>query len=585
MTSHYGVPMSFLTRIKIGPRLGAGFAIVLLLLGAVGGTGLLQASRIFDGTQQIGMNWLPSIETLGNLRNQAQDVRRTSLRMLISGDASEKAALHDQHAQMVSQFGSTFDGYSKLVSSAEERRVADSIGTAWSQYLDDDKKIDALAMSADGGAADARAAVSTTSAKSFQALMDLINQDVTLNHNGSTAEVAMAKDAYHSAFAWTIVLIVIAIGFGATIALFITRSITGPIARAVEVAETVARGDLTARIQVDGSDEAAQLLGALRHMNERLVDLVGRVRTGSEGIATASAQIAAGNTDLSQRTEEQAASLEETAASMEELTATVKQNADNATQGNTLAGQASQTATRGGEVVGRVVDTMRDIANSSEQVAQIISVIEGIAFQTNILALNAAVEAARAGEQGRGFAVVAGEVRTLAQRSATAAREIKELISVSVERVNNGTALVDDAGRTMGEIVQSVKRVADLMNEISAASGEQRTGIEQVNQAVTQMDEVTQQNAALVEEASAAAQSMSSQATALREMVSVFNIGSAGRTATASLAPAANVVASAAVKRPAPSRPAPARAPAAPAPNADRREPATATSDDDWQTF
>ncbi|QGZ58295.1 methyl-accepting chemotaxis protein [Paraburkholderia acidiphila] len=577
--------MSFLTRIKIGPRLGAGFAIVLLLLGAVGGIGLLQASRIFDGTQEIGANWLPSVETLGILRNQAQDVRRTSLRMLISNDASEKGALHDQHAQMISQFGTTFDGYSKLVSSAEERRVADSISTAWSQYLDDDKKIDALVMSTDGGTPDARAAVSSASAKSFQNLMDLINQDVTLNHNGSTAEVAKAKDAYHSAFAWTIALIVLAIGFGATIALFITRSITGPIARAVDVAETVARGDLTARIEVEGSDEAAQLLGALRHMNERLVDLVGRVRTGSEGIATASAQIAAGNTDLSQRTEEQAASLEETAASMEELTATVKQNADNATQGNTLAGQASQTATRGGEVVGRVVDTMRDIANSSEQVAQIISVIEGIAFQTNILALNAAVEAARAGEQGRGFAVVAGEVRTLAQRSATAAREIKELISVSVERVNNGTALVDDAGRTMGEIVQSVKRVADLMNEISAASGEQRTGIEQVNQAVTQMDEVTQQNAALVEEASAAAQSMSSQAAALRELVSVFNIGSAGRAATSSIAPMAKVVAGATVKRPAASKPAPARASAAPAPKADRREPATATSDDDWQTF
>ncbi|CAD6518055.1 hypothetical protein LMG27952_00943 [Paraburkholderia hiiakae] len=577
--------MSFLTRIKIGPRLGAGFAIVLLLLGAVGGIGLLQASRIFDGTQEIGANWLPSVETLGNLRNQAQDVRRTSLRMLIASDASEKATLHDQHSQMIGQFGTTFDGYSKLVSSAEEHRVADSIGTAWSQYLDDDKKIEALVMSADGGSADARAAVSTASAKSFQALMDLINQDVTLNHNGSTAEVAMAKAAYHSAFAWTIALLVLAIGFGATIALFITRSITGPIARAVDVAETVARGDLTARIEVDGSDEAAQLLGALRHMNERLVDLVGRVRTGSEGIATASAQIAAGNTDLSQRTEEQAASLEETAASMEELTATVKQNADNATQGNTLAGQASQTATRGGEVVGRVVDTMRDIANSSEQVAQIISVIEGIAFQTNILALNAAVEAARAGEQGRGFAVVAGEVRTLAQRSATAAREIKELISVSVERVNNGTALVDDAGRTMGEIVQSVKRVADLMNEISAASGEQRTGIEQVNQAVTQMDEVTQQNAALVEEASAAAQSMSSQAAALRELVSMFNIGAAGRAATASIAPTTKIVASATVKRAAPSRPAPVRAASASAPKADRREPATATSNDDWQTF
>jgi methyl-accepting chemotaxis protein len=578
--------MSFLTRIKIGPRLGAGFAIVLLLLAAVGGIGLVQASRIFDGTQNIGSNWLPSVETLGNLRNLAQDVRRTSLRTLLATDASEKASLHDRHAQMVNQFATTLDAYSKLVSSAEEHRVFESIASAWQRYLDDDKKVDELATSADGGSADARASLSKASAQSFQSVMELINQDVTLNHNGSSAEVAAAKAAYQAAFAWAVGLIVIAIGFGAAIALVITRSITTPIARAVEVAETVARGDLTTRIEVQGNDEASQLLGALRHMNERLVDLVGRVRTGSEGIATASAQIAAGNTDLSQRTEEQAASLEETAASMEQLTATVKQNADNATQGNTLAGQASQTATRGGEVVGRVVETMREISSSSEQVAQIISVIEGIAFQTNILALNAAVEAARAGEQGRGFAVVAGEVRTLAQRSATAAREIKELITVSVERVNNGTALVDDAGRTMVEIVQSVKRVADLMNEISAASGEQRTGIEQVNQAVTQMDEVTQQNAALVEEASAAAQSMSSQATALRELVSVFNIGAAGRTASASAAStAAPMVASATVKRAVVSRPAAVRAPAAPLPKAERREMAAATSDDDWQTF
>jgi len=262
-------------------------------------------------------------------------------------------------------------------------------------------------------------------------------------------------------------------------------------------------------------------------MNERLVDVVGRVRSSSESIAIGSAQIASGNTDLSQRTEEQAASLEETAASMEELTATVKQNTENARQGNTLASNASDVACRGGEVVGKVVETMHDISSSSAKVAEIITVIEGIAFQTNILALNAAVEAARAGEQGRGFAVVAGEVRTLAQRSATAAKEIKELINESVAKVGVGSALVDDAGRTMHEVVQSVKRVTDLMGEITAASIEQHTGIEQVNQAVMRMDEVTQQNAALVEEASAAAQSMASQSSTLRELVSVFRLSGA----------------------------------------------------------
>ncbi|WP_322101484.1 methyl-accepting chemotaxis protein [Paraburkholderia sp. J41] len=575
--------MSLLTRLKIGPRLGAAFAIVLLLLGAVGGIGLIEASRIFGGTTQIGENWLPSVEALGKMRNLADDVRLASLRMIIVGNGADQGALHDRHEQDAKQFAAALDSYSKLVSSPEERKLFDDLGVAWQHYLDDDRKVEALANSPDVNSADQRVGVTTASAKSFEVALDLIDQDIALNHSGSAAQVADAKAAYGTAFAWIASLTVIAIGIGATLAFFITRSITRPMALAVEVAETVARGDLTARIEAQGRDEAGQLLLALRHMNERLVDLVGRVRTSSEGIATAAAEIAAGNTDLSQRTEEQAASLEETAASMEQLTATVKQNADNATQGNTLAGQASQTATRGGDVVGRVVDTMRDISHSSEQVAQIISVIEGIAFQTNILALNAAVEAARAGEQGRGFAVVAGEVRTLAQRSASAAKEIKDLITVSVERVNNGTALVDDAGRTMSEIVQSVKRVADLMNEISAASGEQRTGIEQVNTAVTQMDEVTQQNAALVEQASAAAQSMSSQAAALRELVSVFNIGTA---AAKTAAPAfAAPAAATAARKPAPARPAPQRAGAVAAPKPERREPAVATSDQDWETF
>ncbi|MFP3794992.1 methyl-accepting chemotaxis protein [Paraburkholderia sp. SIMBA_027] len=594
--------MSFLSHLKIGPRLSAGFAVVLLLLGAVGGIGLLQASRIYDGTLALGDDWLPSVQTLGRLRSVADDVRRTSLRSLLAVDAADKDALRTQHAQFITDFAATLDAYSKLVSSAEERRCYDEINAAWTAYLDHDKQLQTLADAGDSGAADARALASGASAKSFATAQSLINDDIKLNQQGAEAEVARAKSAYAGAFAWTIGLIALAIALGIVIALVITRSITAPLARAVSVAETVARGDLTARIDVTGNDEASQLLSALRHMNERLVDLVARVRTGSEGIATAAAQIAAGNTDLSQRTEEQAASLEETAASMEELTATVKQNADNATQGNTLAGQASSTATRGGEVVGRVVDTMRGISQSSEQVAQIISVIEGIAFQTNILALNAAVEAARAGEQGRGFAVVAGEVRTLAQRSATAAKEIKDLIATSVERVNNGTALVDDAGRTMSEIVQSVRRVADLMGEITAASGEQRTGIEQVSQAVSQMDEVTQQNAALVEEASAAAQSLSTQAGALRELVSVFKVSGAAASAvsmtstTAVRAPAA--VAAPAVK-PVSASPAAAKRRATPAPRAAASEPAlrqpapraepvaaaAATSDDDWETF
>jgi methyl-accepting chemotaxis protein len=292
----------------------------------------------------------------------------------------------------------------------------------------------------------------------------------------------------------------------------------------VDVAQRVAAGDLTSSIESTSRDETGMLLGALRDMNDSLRKIVTEVRTGTEGIASASKEIAAGNADLSSRTEEQASSLEETASAMEELASTVRQNADNAKQANQLAAAASQVAVKGGTVVGDVVQTMSSINESSRKIADIISVIDGIAFQTNILALNAAVEAARAGEQGRGFAVVATEVRTLAQRSAAAAKEIKQLISDSVAKVEDGTRLVDQAGATMEEIVASVKQVTEIIGEITSASQEQSSGIEQVNQAVMQMDQVTQQNAALVEEAAAGAESMREQAQQLGDVVAVFTI-------------------------------------------------------------
>jgi methyl-accepting chemotaxis protein len=322
------------------------------------------------------------------------------------------------------------------------------------------------------------------------------------------------------------ILGVIALVFGSAIILsiLIVRSITKPVNEAVNVANAVASGDLTSRIDVTSNNETGRLMLALKQMNDNLVDLVSKVRTSTDSIYTASSEIASGNSDLSQRTEEQASSLEETASSMEELTSTVKQNADNARQANQLASSASEVAVKGGAVVEQVVQTMSAINDSSKKIVDIISVIDGIAFQTNILALNAAVEAARAGEQGRGFAVVATEVRTLAQRSAAAAKEIKELIGDSVSKVEDGTRLVDEAGATMSEIVNSVKHVTDIMAEISAASQEQSSGIEQVNQAVAQMDEATQQNAALVEEAAAAAESMQEQAHALSQAVAVFKL-------------------------------------------------------------
>jgi len=308
---------------------------------------------------------------------------------------------------------------------------------------------------------------------------------------------------------------------------YLVRAIGRPLETAVAVARRVAAGDLDARITVDSRNEFGQLLAALRDMTTSLAGIVGEVRSGSEVIATASSQIAMGNMDLSSRTEQQASSIEETAASVEELTTTVRQNAENARQANGLAAGASEVATRGGAVVAEVVDTMGAINDSARKIVDIIAVIDGIAFQTNILALNAAVEAARAGEQGRGFAVVASEVRNLAQRSAGAAKEIKALITDSVEKVDSGSRLVSQAGSTMEEIVQSVRRVADIMGEITAASNEQSAGIEQIHQAISQMDQVTQQNAALVEEAASAAQSLEDSAAQLAQRVSVFKTGGA----------------------------------------------------------
>ena len=332
-------------------------------------------------------------------------------------------------------------------------------------------------------------------------------------------------------------------GIAAAIALgfFMIRAIVRPLDEAVRVADAVAAGDLTQQISATGNDEIGRLMRAMQHMNDSLTDTIRRVRTGTDAITVASGEIATGNADLSSRTESQASSLEETASSMEELTSTVKQNAENARQANQLVVSTAEIAAKGGSVVSEVVVTMESIKDSSRKIADIIGVIDGIAFQTNILALNAAVEAARAGEQGRGFAVVASEVRSLAQRSAGAAKEIKALIEDSVGKVDAGGKLVDEAGKTMDEIVTSVKRVTDIMSEIAAASHEQSAGIEQVNQAVGQMDEMTQQNAALVEEAAAAAESLREQAGKLSEAVSVFRVDSSAMARVA--APASREVA------------------------------------------
>ncbi len=390
------------------------------------------------------------------------------------------------------------------------------------------------------------------------------------------------KNAYENSRATLLVLVALSAllgtGFGILITRSLTRQLGGEPAYAAEVAGRIAAGDLGTDVQLRAGDERS-LLFAMKSMRDRLARIVSEVRQGTDAIASSSAEIASGNLDLSSRTEEQASSLEETASSMEELTSTVKQNADNARQANVLAQTASTVAGQGGDVVAQVVQTMGSINDSSKKIVDIITVIDGIAFQTNILALNAAVEAARAGEQGRGFAVVAGEVRTLAQRSAAAAKEIKGLIGDSVDKVEIGTRLVDQAGSTMHEVVSSIQRVTDIMAEISAASQEQTRGIEQINQAISQMDNVTQQNAGLVEEAAAASEALQNQAGKLAKLVSVFRLDDRVQ-AAAPAAPAAPVraakrAATLAAPRPAPVvKPAPARAPA--------RAPAAA---DEWAEF
>jgi methyl-accepting chemotaxis protein len=366
--------------------------------------------------------------------------------------------------------------------------------------------------------------VSTQMRPAMKPLLAALGQLANLQINKARQEYADAHHIYKRFTVINAVLTSLILCAAALTCWMLIRSITNPLSEAVRVARTVASGDLTSTISVTGRDETSELLTALKHMNDRLLDIVGGVRSSSEAIGSATKQIAAGNLDLSSRTEQQAASLEETAASMEQLTGAVRHNADNARHASALAGSASDIAVRGNEVVARVIGTMGEISESSARIAAIIGMIEGIAFQTNILALNAAVEAARAGEQGRGFAVVAQEVRALAQRSSSAAKEIKGLIGTSGVCVAAGTELVAQAGQTMREIIDAVSRVTDIMNEIAAASIQQSKGIDQVGQAVTQMDEVTQQNAALVEEAAAAAHSLQDQALRLNAAVAVFSV-------------------------------------------------------------
>ncbi|PHV06945.1 methyl-accepting chemotaxis protein [Janthinobacterium sp. BJB412] len=567
---------------KIGARLGIGFGIILLILVA-----MVLSANFLNYSNKSELTRGLQLSTAKNLQAAAMKSA-----MLETGIAMRNIGLQSDVSLMQKEEGKVKD-QRKRYETAVEALKALGLNDAEKKVLADiaalDKDVDTafkeaigqvLAFNSEGAAKVIASRIDPLNTQTLASINKMVEMQQTAAREVLDGSVAADTRLMLMLFG----LGAVAVALGVACAFVITRSITGPLSGAVEVAQKVAGGELTSHVVVEGKDETSELLQALKDMNDSLAKTVGDVRAGTETITVASREIASGNADLSSRTESQASSLEETASSMEELTSTVKQNADNARQANQLAVSASSVAVKGGSVVSQVVDTMGSIKESSRKIVDIIGVIDGIAFQTNILALNAAVEAARAGEQGRGFAVVASEVRNLAQRSAGAAKEIKELIGDSVNKVDAGSKLVDEAGQTMDLIVTSIKQVADIMGEITAATQEQSNGIEEVNQAITQMDEMTQQNAALVEQAAAAAESMQEQAQKLAQAVSIFKLSAddnAPRHAAPQLAP--RPAASKAVAAPRPAAAARAAAPAAS--KAAPKKLASAASSDEWEEF
>nr|WP_217283935.1 methyl-accepting chemotaxis protein [Aquabacterium terrae] len=510
-------------RLNLGKRLAIGFAAILALLLIVavaagrGVTALNEDLRVMYEDRAV------PIEQLGEVTRLLLRNRVLVMDMMAFPSADNLAKRDTELKQNIEQVGKIWGQFSQKRMSAEIRGDADAFISLRKSYVADGLipiRDAMLASKPDEARRIYQETLSPVAAKVAAALSKLVSSQIAEGR----AEFERSRAEGRSLLMLTIALTSAAALLGAFLAWAITRSITRPLAQALDIAETVARGDLTSRVEVTTRDETGRLLSALGEMVKNLVHIVGTVRTSSESIATGSTQIATGNTDLSQRTEEQASNLQQTAASMEQLSGTVKSNAETARQAAQLAASASDVASRGGAVVGKVVSTMDAISESSKKIADIIGVIDGIAFQTNILALNAAVEAARAGDQGRGFAVVAGEVRSLARRSADAAKEIKDLIGTSVERVEAGSRLVQDAGSTMEDITSQVRQVAALIGEISTATAEQTAGIGQICDAVSQLDRVTQQNSALVEESAAAADSLNQQAGKLVETVRAFRL-------------------------------------------------------------
>ncbi|MFZ6742238.1 methyl-accepting chemotaxis protein [Undibacterium sp. JH2W] len=554
-------------------------AIMLVIGGLMGIYGVRNSNAVI---KDIFSNQLPSVEALGQSRVFILRSRTALDRAIAHPDYPDTADTIKRSEEFLNQSEVSWKKYLTLPQDEEEKKISDGVAALRDKYIKD-AHLPMFNAIKSGNKEEADNINMKIVPPAYSAYSDQMAKLSDYQFSSAANSLKLSEEAF-TTFVWVDALGVI----GGLVAVFVAAyfllaAISHPLRLAITQFEAIGNGDLTQQLKPTSRDEMGQLVSALENMRQSLMQTVTMVRQSSGSIAISSEEIATGNMDLSSRTEQQAASLEETASSMEELTSTVQQNADNARQASTLASNASEVASRGGQVVGDVVHTMSSIKESSKKIVDIIGVIDGIAFQTNILALNAAVEAARAGEQGRGFAVVATEVRNLAQRSANAAKEIKELISSSVDKVEVGSRLVDDAGKTMDEIVVSIKNVADIMAEITAASAEQRDGINQVSLAIGKMDEATQQNAALVEQAAAAASSMRDQANNLNNAVSIFKIDANDHVAKAPQASPARAIVK---ERPVAKRAPVKSLPGAPAPAAKSATKAAAPAgQDDWEEF
>jgi len=525
-----------LRTLRVGPRLGLGFGLILLITALTASIGIWRIQTLAADSERVST---VEMERQAQVERWAAGLRLNWVRTEAFLKAIDREYMDQLQANTEAttvDIEQTVQRIHTLVTDDAGKALLASVDAAHTAYTQRLAEIRELHR---GGEPNVPSLVD----KDLRPLADktLTALDALRQHMAQLLSASLQRSSSVAQTSeWILgACALAAIALGLALAALVTRSIVQPVQRSRQLAQAIAQGDLTYALEATGSDEPGQLLQALGAMQQQLAGIVGEVRRGAEGVATASAEIAHGNSDLSARTEQQASALEETSASMEELNSTVRQNADNARAANQLALKAQTVATQGGDVVAEVVRTMKGINDSSRKISDIIGVIDGIAFQTNILALNAAVEAARAGEQGRGFAVVASEVRSLAGRSADAAKEIKALIGASVERVEAGSALVDRAGNTMSEVVQAIGRVTEIVSEISAASQEQSQGVAQVGEAVTQMDQATQQNAALVEESAAAADGLKVQAAQLVHAVAVFRLSGAPQAAHPATRPAA----------------------------------------------